>query len=99
MEPTKDHKMIRQWAESRSAIPAALPGTGDGVPAVLGFIIPGANYHNRNLTEVTWEDFFAKFDLFGLAFVFQNITEEGDRSSRNEILLIQPQHHDHRHWN
>ena len=98
MEPTKDHKTIRNWARTRRAIPASTRGYADGVPAVLSFIIPGANWHNRNLDAVTWEDFFAKFDLLDLAFVFQEITSTGEKSTLNEILQRETPIQDHRNW-
>ena len=98
MEPTKDHKAIRRWAESRRAIPAMVRGTDDGIPSVLRFIVPGSHRANRDLEEVSWDYFFKKFDLLGLAFVFQEIAPNGEPSSMNEILKLQPQMQDHRNW-
>jgi hypothetical protein len=92
MNPTTDHKAIRRWAESRGAVPAVLTGPSDGVPGVLKFIIPGAHYENRNLEAVSWEDFFAKFDLLGLTFAYQEM------SSQNEILQREPPRIDYRNW-
>ncbi len=98
MEPTRDHKIIRNWALDRRAIPAVVRGENDGSPAVLKFIIPGAHYENRNLEAVSWEDFFAQFDLFGLSFVFQERTMSGAPSSMNEIVQVEPEVQDFRNW-
>ena len=99
MEPTTDHKTIRRWAESRRALPAFVRGTNDGEPAVLRFIIPGAHFNNRDLVEVTWEDFFAKFDLLALSFVYQEMTPSGEPSMHNEILQREQRFEENRSWN
>ncbi|HEY2012940.1 MAG TPA: hypothetical protein VGH38_05530, partial [Bryobacteraceae bacterium] len=62
---TVDHDEIRNWAEARGAHPACVKGTGGkGDIGMLRLDFPG--YSEDNLQEITWDDFFEKFDERGL---------------------------------
>jgi hypothetical protein len=99
MKQTTDHKVIRAWADARCAAPAVVRGAyGDGVPPVLKFIVPGAHSLNKDLEAVSWEYFLAKFDLYKLIFVYQEVTSSGERSCLNEILQRETDEHERIHW-
>ncbi len=83
---TTDHETIRRWVEERGGRPARVEGTGaDGDPGVLRIDYPGRGDDDR-LEEISWEDFFEKFDAEGLAFLYQEETKEGDESRFNKFV-------------
>ena len=61
---TRDHDEIRRWAEARGAVPAEVKGTERGGEAgIIRFEFPNAPNHNDSkLDEISWEEFFEKFD-------------------------------------
>ena len=86
---TTDHEVIRKWAEDRGGKPATVEGTergGDGVGMIrLEFPdAPGAN--DDKLTEITWDEWFAKFDEGGLALLYQEHTADGQPSNFNKLV-------------
>jgi len=85
---TRDHDEIRRWAEERGAIPAEVTGTErNGEPGILRFEFPKAPNHNDSkLNEISWEDFFDKFDERGLELVYQEVTAEGAESNFNKLV-------------
>lgn len=57
-------------------------------------MFPNAPHHNDGaLTEISWAEFFEKFDASGLALVYQEQTAEGAESDFNK--LIHPDDEDH----
>lgn len=77
---TRNHDIIRQWAEQRGAVPAAVPGTEhDGHLGVLRFDFPG--FARGNLQHVSWEDWFKAFDVRDLVFVYQETKSDGTQSN------------------
>ena len=67
---TRNHDVIRRWAEERGAQPATVPGTEhDGRPGVLTFDFPG--YGGEQLKHVSWDEWFRTFDERNLVFLFQ----------------------------
>jgi hypothetical protein len=85
---TQDHDIIRKWAEKRGAQPAEVAGTHKGnEPGILRFCFPKAKNHNdSNLKEISWEDFFEKFDENNLELVYQEKTAEGAESNFNKLV-------------
>ncbi|MGE5222638.1 MAG: hypothetical protein ACM3PY_09380 [Omnitrophica WOR_2 bacterium] len=77
---TRNHDVIKQWAEERGAKPATVPGTehGDHL-GVLRFDFPG--YGGQELQEVSWEDWFKTFDDRDLAFIYQEHMKDGSQSN------------------
>jgi hypothetical protein len=78
---TTNHAEIQAWIEKREGQPATVKGTarqGETV-GMLRVSFPGHG-RDESLQEVTWEDFFAKFDQANLAFLYQDTTEEGGTS-------------------
>jgi hypothetical protein len=83
---TTDHKTIQKWVEERGGHPATVKGTGDGDEAgVLRIDYPGYTGENR-LEEITWDEFFAKFDEEGLAFLYQETTKDGEQSRFSKLV-------------
>lgn len=77
---TRDHDVIRQWAEQRGAVPATVPGTEhDGHLGVLRFDFPG--YGGDRPQEVSWEEWFAAFDERNLRFIYQEHKKSGAESN------------------
>ena len=66
---TQDHDEIRQWAEQRGGKPAEVASTErSGETGIIRLMFPSAPHHNDgSLKEISWDDFFEKFDKSGLA--------------------------------
>ncbi len=83
---TTDHNMIRKWIEDRDGKPAAVKGTGsDNDPGILRVAFPGFS-QKESLKEITWDEFFRKFDQSGLAFLYQDKTAGGEKSNFNKFV-------------
>ena len=85
---TQDHEEIRRWAEKRGAVPSEVAGTErKDQPGLLRFAFPRAKKRNDdNLTEISWEDFFEKFDKSDLQLVYQEKTASGRQSNFNKLV-------------
>ena len=71
MVPTRNHKIIRQWALDHDAVPAEItPLKFDSIPAILTFLLGKARDGTPEIHPISWDSFFAQFDLLGLAFAF-----------------------------
>jgi hypothetical protein len=82
---TIDHKEIQKWAEQRNGKPARVAGTGNGKDAgLLRINFPGGK--EDSLEEISWEDFFEKFDKNNLAFLYQEKTASGKTSRFSKIV-------------
>lgn len=92
---TRDHDEIRKWAESRGAVPAEVAGTErGGETGILRFEFPKAPNHNDSkLQQVSWDDFFEKFDENDLELVYQEKTADGQKSNFNK--LVHPSNEEH----
>jgi hypothetical protein len=83
---TTDHDEIRRWAEERGGRPAHVQGTGGGDDAgVLRIEFPGYG-DDENLEELSWEEWFDKFEDQGLAIVLQDTTSDGEQSTFNKLV-------------
>ncbi|HLH71809.1 MAG TPA: hypothetical protein VKX96_00895 [Chloroflexota bacterium] len=77
---TRNHEVIRQWADKRNAVPATVPGTEhDGHLGVLRFDFPG--YGGRTLEHVTWDQWFKTFDDRHLVMIYQEHMRNGRMSN------------------
>jgi hypothetical protein len=84
---TTDHAKIRQWAEARNGKPARAQGTGEGNdPGLLRIDFPEEHEDEEDLEEITWDEFFEKFDEKRLAFVYQEKTAGGEPSRFNKFV-------------
>ena len=69
---TTDHDETRQWAEARGGRPAVVKSTlgkGDDT-GILRIDFSGCS-GSGSLEEISWEEFFEKFDCEKLALVYQ----------------------------
>ncbi|NTU47068.1 hypothetical protein HGA88_05570 [Candidatus Roizmanbacteria bacterium] len=79
---TTDHKVIQEWVEKRGGRPATVKGTTDDPtkdPGLLRINFPGFG-NEKALQEISWEEFFSKFEEKQLAFLFQEQTSTGKES-------------------
>ena len=85
---TKDHDEIRQWAEKRGAKPAEVASTeSNGKAGIIRLEFPKApNANDSNLQEISWDEWFEKFDASGLELVYQEVTAEGAESNFNRLI-------------
>jgi hypothetical protein len=77
---TTNHDEIRKWAEARGGKPATVKSTAskDDV-GLLRIDFPGYKGEGT-LEEITWDEFFKKFDEKKLAFLYQDKTSSGEES-------------------
>jgi hypothetical protein len=85
---TRDHDEIRRWAEDRGGRPAHVAGTGSGEDiGILRIEFPDAPGSNdAQLEELSWDQFFKKFDERGLALLYQEQTADGAPSNFNKLV-------------
>jgi hypothetical protein len=77
---TRNHDVIRQWAEQREAVPSTVESTqGESSAGVLRLNFPG--YGGQRLEEVSWDDWFRTFDERNLVFLFQEHKTDGSVSN------------------
>lgn len=82
---TTDHATIRRWAEERGARPASVRGTGAGHEA-SGLRLDPPELRAAWLEEISWDEFFRRFEERGLEFLYQDVTREGERSSFFKLI-------------
>jgi hypothetical protein len=85
---TTDHDTIRKWAEARGGRPAAVRTThNDRDTGIIRIEFPDApNAHDENLQEISWDEWFRKFDESKLALLYQDETSGGKRSNFNKLV-------------
>ena len=74
---TRDHDVIRAWAEARGGTPADVAGTGDSGAGVLRIEFRD---DSGQLEDVGWDAFFATFDDSDVDFLYQERTSDGSVS-------------------
>ena len=79
---TTDHDEIRRWVEEHDGKPASVKGTAsDGDDSgVLRIDFPGGAGEDQ-LEHISWDEWFAKFDEAGLAFLYQQEKASGEDST------------------
>jgi hypothetical protein len=84
-DTTTDHDEIRKWVEERKGKPARVKGTGNKTDkGVLRIDFPDGE--EENLEQISWEDFFDKFDKEKLAFLYQDKSANGKKSYFNKLV-------------
>lgn len=74
---TIDHNVIRHWVEERGGRPATVKATeGKSDPGLLRIDFPDRGAEDR-LDDISWEEFFDKFEEKKLAFLYQEETRTG----------------------
>ncbi len=84
---TTDHDVIRKWAEDRGGKPAAVRRMREAgeETGVLRIDFPGYS-GGQSLEEISWDEFFRKFDDAKLALVYEDETSEGEKSNFNKLV-------------
>lgn len=83
---TTNHDEIRRWVEERGGRPAHVKQTArNGNVGILRIDFPGYGGQDT-LAEITWDEFFAKFDEEKLAFLYQEVTASGETSYFNKLI-------------
>jgi hypothetical protein len=94
---TTDHDEIRKWAEERGGRPATVRSTHgkghgqghdkSGGTGIIRIEFPNApNSKHDALEEISWEEFFEKFDESDLALLYQEETAGGEKSNFNKLI-------------
>jgi hypothetical protein len=81
---TRDHDVIRAWAESRGGTPADVEGTGTGGGA--GVLRIEFRDEADRLEDVGWDAFFATFDDSDVDFLYQERTSDGSVSRFHKFV-------------
>jgi hypothetical protein len=87
---TRNHDVIRRWAEERGATPATVPGTEHGDQ--LGVLTFDFGADDDRLRHVSWDEWFATFDARNLNFIYQEQLSDGRQS--NFFRLESPERED-----
>ena len=90
---TRDHTLIRRWAEAHQAEPATGERTPSGPTTVdvndggagIRFNHPGVG----RFRPISWDEFFDNFDEHGLAFVYERETAGTSASSRYRFVKFE----------
>jgi hypothetical protein len=82
---TTDHTKIRRWVEARNGKPVSVhgPDLAEDAPLRIDFPEDDDSEDGDEHEELTWEEFFEKFDEKRLAFVYQESTASGEPSNFN----------------
>ena len=84
---TTDHAVIKQWAEARNGQPGATRKNNDRGRDDVGILrinFPGGR--EDSLHGITWEEFFQKFEEYGLAFVYTEDRQSGEYSTQYHFV-------------
>jgi len=83
---TTNHDEIRKWAEARNAKPSTVKRTTKpDDPGILRLNFPGYS-GGESLQEISWEEWFRKFDEQNLALLYQESTKDGKQSNFNKLV-------------
>lgn len=81
---TTDHKTIQNWAEKRGARPSRVKATGKGDdPGILRLDF---GEPDDALEEISWDEFFEKFEENELALLYQERTASGAESRFSKLV-------------
>ena len=71
---TTDHGEIRKWAEAHGGKPAAVDSTHSGSEVgLIRLMFPESKQSDHHhLVEITWEEFFEKFEDTKLALLYES---------------------------
>jgi hypothetical protein len=81
-----DHHEIQRWAEQRGGKPTCVLGTGgNGDVGMIRIDFPGYSGEG-SLEEISWDDWFDKFDERNLALLVQDETAAAEQSNFNKLV-------------
>jgi hypothetical protein len=81
---TTDHDVIREWAEKRGGCPSSVEGTAAEHEA--GLLRLDFKPDDEKLEDISWDDFFEKFEEANLAFLYQEHTADGKISRFHKFI-------------
>ncbi len=83
---TTDHEEIRRWAAERDGKPAAAtsPKRRNDDGAAIRICFP--DDRGAKLDEISWKDWFKKFEAGRLALLYQEHIAGGDKSNFNRLV-------------
>ena len=82
---TSDHEEIRRWAEERGGVPACVRGTGGrGDTGMIRIDFPDGP--EPSLQQISWDEWFEKFDEKNLALIHQHETARKQMSRFNKLV-------------
>ena len=81
---TTERNKIKKWAEERGGKPATVKDTEEEGHA--GILRIKLDPKDDRLEEISWEEFFEKFDEAGLAFLYQDKTKDGNISRFHKFV-------------
>ena len=81
---TTNHETIRRWAEERGGRPARVKATAGKDDS--GMLRLDFGERDPSLEEISWDEFFEKFDESELAFLYQEETSSGDESRFSKLV-------------
>ena len=84
-QTTTDHTKIRKWAEARDGAPATVKGT-ERNDEHAGLLRIDFGPKEEQLEEISWDEFFEKFDQAKLAFLYQDKTKDGGVSRFHKFV-------------
>ncbi len=71
--PTSNHDEIRRWAAVNGAVPVEVQSNlFDSEPTKLGFIFPRGKPSEPEFKPISWDGFFALFDVLQLSLVYDD---------------------------
>lgn len=84
---TTDHQAIQQWVEQRGGRPVSVERTerGGEHAGVLRIDFPGRG-DDEGFHELSWQEFFDKFEKEKLAFLHQDKTKDGAESRFHKFV-------------
>lgn len=84
---TIDHDEIRRWAQQRKGKPSTVKRTEGkrGEAGILRIDFPGFS-GKGSLEEISWDEFFEKFEQSKLALLYQEKTADGKKSNFNKLV-------------
>jgi hypothetical protein len=83
---TTDHETIRRWTQERGGRPAAVRSTRKGDETGMIRVDFAGSSGGDALEEITWDEFFEKFDDSDLEFVYEEQTPQGAKSNFNRLV-------------
>ncbi len=86
---TKDHDIIKKWAKKRDGQPAIVKGTKEKGKGAGLLRINFADNQEKNLEDISWDEFFKTFDKSNLEFLYQEKTKEGKTSRFSKFIKSQ----------
>ena len=81
---TTDHEKINKWAKDRDGVSATVKETEKNGHA--GILRIDFGPREKGLEEISWEDFFRKFEEAHLAFLYQDKTKDGKVSRFHKFV-------------